>query len=71
MRHWIGDVSNKTIYSHIETDCKVHYSHNSYTDIRYVIHLLYTLKRGKNDIRDDMRLTVKAVKTVKVVKPVK
>ena len=39
MRHWIGDVSNKTIYSHIETDCKVHYSHNNYTDIHHVIHL--------------------------------
>ena len=39
MRHWIGDVSNKPIYSHIETDCKVHYSQNGYTDIRYVIRL--------------------------------
>ena len=47
----------------------------TYNVIRTVIHtvirLLYTLKRGKNDIRDDMRFTVKAVKTVKVVKPVK
>ena len=69
MRHWIGDVSNKTIYSHIETDCKVHYSHNGYTDIHYVIRtvirLLYTLKRGKNDIHNDMRFTVKTVEPVK------
>ena len=38
------------------------------TVIRTVICLPYTLKRGKNDIRDDMRFTVKAVKTVKPVK---
>ena len=37
MRHWIGDVSNTTIYNDIETDCKVHYSHNGCTAIRYVI----------------------------------
>ena len=40
----------------------------AYNVIRTVIRLLYTLKRGKNDIRDDMRFTVKAVKTVKPVK---
>ena len=33
MRHWIGDVSNKTIYKHIQTDCKVHYSKNVFTPI--------------------------------------
>ena len=40
----------------------------TYNVIRYVIRLPYTLKRGKNDICDDMRLTVEAVKTVKPVK---
>lgn len=40
----------------------------AYNVIRTVIHLPYTLKRGKNDIRNDMRFMVKAVKTVKPVK---
>ena len=40
----------------------------AYNDIRTVIHLPYTLRRGKNDIHDDMRFTVKAVKAVKAVK---
>ena len=40
----------------------------AYNVIRYVIRLPYTLKRGKNDIRDDMCLTVEAVKMVKLVK---
>ena len=37
----------------------------SYNAIRDVICLPYTVRRGRNDMRDDMRVTVNMVKTVK------
>ena len=40
----------------------------AYNAIRNVIHLLYTVRRGINDMRDDMCITVNTVKEVKMVK---
>ena len=37
----------------------------TYNAIRNVIRLPYTVRRGINDMRDDLRITVNTVKTVK------